>query len=31
MKDHPKIDWKALKRAKFIYGSTSLFNPDFRV
>jgi uncharacterized protein len=32
MKDHPKIDWKALKKAKYIRGddpSISLLTLDF--
>jgi uncharacterized protein len=23
MKDHPKVDWNALKKAKFIHGNSS--------
>ena len=27
MKGHPKVNWKALKQARFIHGAYTLFRP----
>ena len=31
MKDHPKIDWKAVKNAKFVQGTVQYLNSDVRI